>query len=106
MFYGNYYQSYEQEQNRKAAECERKFIDLCNKCGELNNLCRQLEQWYYNAVYMQPASLQNDILKKQTECFWTLNELYERYSELDAQYRQFVLHHCCGYVMPFFFGAY
>lgn len=103
MFYENYYQSYEQEQNRKAAECEHKFIDLCNKCNELSNLCRQREQWCYNAVYMQPASLQNDILKKQTECFWTFNELCEKYFELDVRYRQFVLQQCCGYAMPFFF---
>lgn len=106
MLYGNYYQIHEQEQNRKAAECERKFIDLCNKCSELNDLCRQHAQWYYNAFYMQLASLQNDILKKQTECFWTWNELCEKYSGLDARYRQAVIQHCCGYAMLSCFFAY
>lgn len=98
MFYENYYQTYEQqEQNRKAAKCEQKFIDLCNKCRELNDLCRQHAQWCYNAFYMQAASLQNDILKKQAEWFWTWNELRKKYSGLDARHKQVVLQHCWRY---------
>ena len=41
MFYENFYQMYEQEQRRKSAECERKFIDFCNKYSELNDLYKQ-----------------------------------------------------------------
>ncbi len=106
MFYENYYQTYEQKQDRKAAECERKFIDLCNKCRELNDLYRQHAQWYYNAFYMQAASLQNEILKKQTECFWTWNELCKKYSGLDALQKQAVLQYCCKYAVSPCFWAY
>lgn len=90
---------YEQEQNGKAAECERKCIDLCNKHNELKDLYRQRVEWHYNAFYMQQASLQNDIAKKEAECFWTWNELCEKFTELDARHRQAVLQHCCGYAM-------
>ena len=88
MFYQNYSHAYQFEQNRKSAECEKKFIELRKELYELDELQRQF------APYMQPADLQKRITKKTLRCAKTFADMGELFSELDCWHRQMMTQRC------------
>ena len=90
MFYQNYSHAYQFEQNRKSAECEKKFIELRKELYELDELHRQ---WQFTP-YMQPADLQKRIDEKTLRCAETFADMGKIFSELDWWHRQMVTQRC------------